>query len=156
MKTLTTDQYGAIGLLTIEFNYLEELVGMILAFFLNPEDTDVGDFIVSEQRTFSQKVSMLKGLLEIIALKHNVPKSMKKRASDVLDSATDIASKRNQLVHSIPFHDHQNNVIFLRAKKKLKSTLVPCDVAMILSMVTKTRTIRNNLYEACEPIRNVV
>lgn len=153
---LTQEQYAAIGLSTIEFNYLEDLVEGILAYLVNPDPHDIGDFIAREQRTFRQKVDMLKGLYEILAQRFSVPASVLAGAISVLNQASDIAQKRNHLVHSLPIQDPLTKETFLRLTKRQKTSYVRCDAATILSIVEEMRTIRKDLIKASEPIHSVV
>lgn len=98
---LSDKQYELIGRITIEFNRFEEVIEDMIPCFLGVHEFSMGGVVVDRLFTFAQRADLFKTILEDISDNYPELDSLVSELIPVIARARVLATRRNELVHSV-------------------------------------------------------
>lgn len=144
---LTSQQYEAIGRLTVFFNAIDDVLTGYL-----PLIPRAGDFEpppgLGGERNFRGRVAALERILEIASAKDQVAAIHAVGIITLLKRAAEVSAKRNEMAHAVVLNDFATNTSYLSTRKGL---VVP-DERAITDLAGQALWLAQQLAEQCEEL----
>lgn len=147
MDELSSAQYEAIGRLAISFNEIEWYVDRYLPVFMT-EDEEIGEIIVNQFRSVSQKWSLLAQIVKHLKARHSRLSEKGEGLLKSINQLNEVPKRRNELVHAMVVKDVDSEVVTLQSMK-IRVGVFASDAASISQAAEWAQKVGDELNEGC-------
>ena len=144
MAELSSEQYEAIGRLTLSFNHLESAFELYTIHVLGVQEWNVG-VVIAEEGMFRQKAERFKKVLTTIAKARPILAPQVQSIVILISKAKQLAEKRNMYVHSIVLHD----MVTKQPKLRRGDHYVDCDLETIDRLAGNADVLSAQVHLQC-------
>jgi hypothetical protein len=141
---LTPKQYESLGMLSLTFNHLEDIIERLIAYYLSGDTGSRLVKTVAAEGNFSQKASRFGRLVRAVREDHPELAAEIDEVREVLTNAIQVAEKRNAYMHALTTHDwHKGETRLI-----IKGVEAVCDEEEIIRLDREIMGVQVQLFSA--------
>jgi hypothetical protein len=148
---LTSEQYEAIGRLTIGFNEIDWSLDIFLGMVINGGSEEIDEIILNQFRSTSQKWQLLDAFAAHIPKRYRNLSSECERVRSAIKEVEKISKTRNQLVHARAVKDLFTPQVDLRTARP-RFGMVVSDAKSIRETAQMALRVCGELNASCEDL----